>query len=56
MFTLQAFVAFVVTWCLLALAAILAASTQRFEQWYIYCVAAVVLVGVIIAVAIALVP
>jgi hypothetical protein len=32
MFTLQTFVAFVVTWCLLALAAILAASTQHFER------------------------
>jgi hypothetical protein len=45
MFTLKAFVALVVTWCLLALAAILAASTKRFERWYLYLVAAVVLVG-----------
>jgi hypothetical protein len=56
MFTLKAFVALVVTWCLLALAAILAASTKRFERWYLYLVAAVVLVGLVITVAIALVP
>ena len=56
MFTLKVFVALVVTWCLLALAAILAASTQRFERWYMYLVAAAVLVGLVIAVAIALVP
>jgi hypothetical protein len=56
MFTWKAFIALVVTWCLLALAAILAASTQRFERWYMYLVAAAVLVGLVIAVAIALVP
>ena len=56
MITLKAFIALVLTWCLLALAAILAASTHRFERWYMYLVAASVLVGLVIAVAIALVP
>jgi hypothetical protein len=31
MFTLKAFIALVVTWCLLAVAAVVAASTHRFE-------------------------
>jgi hypothetical protein len=39
MLTLKAFIALVLTWCLLALAAILAASTHRFERWYMYLVA-----------------
>ena len=56
MFTLKAFIALVLTWCLLALAAILAASTQRFERWYMYLVAASVFVGLVIAVAISLMP
>jgi hypothetical protein len=56
MFTLKAFIALVLTWCLLALAAILAASTQRFKRWYMYLVAASVFVGLVIAVAIALMP
>jgi hypothetical protein len=56
MFTLKAFIALVVTWCLLALAAILAAGTQRFERWHMYIVAAAVVVGLVITVAIALVP
>ena len=34
MFTLKAFIALVVTWCLLAVAAVVAASTQRFEGLY----------------------
>jgi hypothetical protein len=32
MFTWKALIALVVTWCLLALAAILAASAKRFER------------------------
>ena len=56
MLTLKAFIALVLTWCLLALAAILAATAQRFERWYMYLLAASVLLGLVIAVAIALVP
>jgi hypothetical protein len=56
MFTLKACIALVLTWCLLALAAILAATAQRFERWYMYLLAASVLLGLVIAVAIALVP
>jgi hypothetical protein len=56
MFTWKAFIALVVTWGLLGMAAILAASTKRFERWYMYLVAASVLVGLVIALAIALVP
>jgi hypothetical protein len=52
MLTLKAFIALVLTWCLLAVAAIVAASTHRFEGWYGYLVAAAVLVGLIIVVAI----
>jgi hypothetical protein len=52
MFTLKAFIALVVTWCLLAVAAVVAASTQRFEGFYLYLVAAVVLVGLVIVAAI----
>ena len=52
----KALIALVATWCLLAVAAILAASTKRLERWYMYLVAASVLVGLVIAVAIALVP
>ena len=48
MFTLKAFIALVVTWCLLALAAVVAASTQRFEGLHMYLVAAAVLVGLVI--------
>jgi hypothetical protein len=46
--TLKAFIALVVTWCLLAVAAVVAASTQRFEGLYMYLVAAAVLVGLVI--------
>ena len=56
MLTLKAFIAFVVTWCLLAVAAIVAASIRRFEGWYMHLVAAAVLVGLVIVVAIALAP
>ena len=56
MLTLQSFIALVVTWGLLAVAAILAASTRRFEGWCMYLVAAAVLVGLVIVVAIALTP
>ena len=40
----------------LAVAAILAASIRRFEGWYMHLVAAAVLVGLVIVVAIALAP
>jgi hypothetical protein len=56
MFTLKAFIALVVTWCLLAVAAIVAASTRRFEGLYLYLVAASVFVGLAIVVAIAMAP
>src|SRR5262245_50585269 len=56
MFTLKAFIALVVTWCLLAVAAVVAASTQRFEGLYMYLVAAAVLVGLVILAAIAIAP
>jgi len=48
MLTLKAFIALVVTWCLLAVAAVVAASTQRFEGLFMYLVAAVVLIGLVI--------
>ena len=56
MFTLKAFIALVVTWCLLAVAAVVAASTQRFEGLYMYLVAAAVFVGLVIVAAIAIAP
>ena len=56
MLTLKAFIAHVVTWCLLAVAAIVAASIQRFEDLYMYVVAAAVFVGLIIVAAIAMAP
>jgi hypothetical protein len=56
MFTLKAFIALVVTWCLLAVAAIVAASTRRFEGLYMYLVAASLFVGLAIVVAIAMAP
>jgi hypothetical protein len=52
MLSLKAFIALVVTWCLLAVAAIVAASIRRFEGWYMHLVAA----GLVIVVAIALAP
>jgi hypothetical protein len=54
--TLKAFIALVVTWCLLAVAAVVAASTQRFEGLYMYLVAAAVLLGLVIVAAIAMAP
>ena len=56
MFTLKAFIALVLTWCLLAVAAIVAASIQRLENLYMYVVAAAVFVGLIIVAAIAMAP
>jgi hypothetical protein len=56
MLTLKAFTALVVTWCLLAVAAIVAASTRRFEGWYMYLLVGAVFVGLVIVVAIALTP
>jgi flagellar biosynthesis protein FliR len=52
--TLKAFIALVVTWCLLAVAAVVAASTKRFEGSYLYLVAAAVLIGLVIVAAIAM--
>ena len=54
--TLKAFIALVVTWCLLAVAAVVAASTQRFEGLYMYLMAAAVLIGLVIVAAIAMAP
>ena len=56
MFTLKTFVALVVTWCLLAVATVVAASNQRFAGLYLYVVAAAVLVGLVIVAAIAMAP
>jgi hypothetical protein len=56
MLTLKAFIALVVTWCLLAVAAMVAASIQRFEDLYLYVVAAAVFVGLIIIAGIAMAP
>ena len=56
MLTLKAFIALVATWCLLAVAAIVAASIQRFENLYMYVLAAAVFVGLIIVAAIAMAP
>jgi hypothetical protein len=56
MFTLKAFIALVVTWCLLAVAAVVAASTHRFEVLYMYLLVAAVLVGLVIVAAIAMAP
>jgi cyanate permease len=49
-------IAFVIAWCLLVVAAIVAASTRRFEGWDIYLLTAAVVVGLAIAIAIALLP
>lgn len=54
--TLKAFIALVVTWCLLVVAAVVAASIQRFEGLYMYLVAAAVLIGLVIVAAIAMAP
>jgi hypothetical protein len=56
MLTLNTFIALVVIRCLLAVAAIVAASIQRFEDLYMYVVAAAVFVGLIIVAAIAMAP
>jgi hypothetical protein len=40
----------------LAIAAIVAASTRRFEGWYMYFVAAAVFIGLAIVLAIAMAP
>ena len=56
MLTLKAFIVLVVTWCLLAVAAIVAASIQRFEDLYMYVVAAAVFVGLMVVAAIAMAP
>ena len=56
MLTLKAFIALGVTWCLLAVVAIVAASTRRFEGFYRYFVAAAAFVGLAIVVAIATAP
>jgi hypothetical protein len=52
----KAFITLAVTFCLLAVAAIVAASTRRLEGWYLYLVAAAVVVGLAIVIAIVLAP
>jgi hypothetical protein len=52
----KAVIALVVTPCLLAVVAIVAASTRSLEGWYMYLLAAAVIVGLAIAIAIALAP
>jgi hypothetical protein len=54
--TVKALIALVLIWCFLILAAIVAASTRRFEGWDIYLAIAAVVVGVAIAIAIVLLP
>jgi len=51
-----AVLALVVAWCLLAVAAIVTASMRRFERVYLYFVAAAVVVGFAVVVAIMLAP
>jgi hypothetical protein len=55
-FQLMTLAALIVAWCLLAIAAIVTASTQRFEGACMYFVAAVVVVGFAIITAIVLAP
>ena len=52
----EALIALLAAECLMGIAAIVAASTRRFADWYPYLVAAVVIVGLAVAVAIALLP
>jgi hypothetical protein len=52
----KTFNALAVTFWLLAVAAIVAASTGRFEGWDVYLVAAAIVVGLAIVIAIALLP
>jgi hypothetical protein len=49
-------IALIIIWCLLVIAAIVAASTRRFDGWDIYLVAAAVVVGLAVVIAIALLP
>jgi hypothetical protein len=52
----QVVIAFVVAWCLLVVAAIVAASSRRFAGWDTYLVAAAIVVGLAIVIAIVLAP
>ena len=52
----EVLIAFVLTWCGLVVAAIVAASTRRFQGWDMYLAIAAVLVGLAILFAIALLP
>jgi hypothetical protein len=52
----KALIALVLIWCFLILAAIVAASTRRFQGWGIYLAMAAVAVGLAIAVVIVLLP
>jgi hypothetical protein len=54
--TLKALIVLVVTWCFLLVAAIVAASTRRFQGWDIYLTIAAVVVGLAIVIVIALLP
>jgi hypothetical protein len=54
--TVKAFIALAVTFCLLAVGAIVAASTRHLEGWYLYFVVAAVVVGLAIVIAIVLAP
>jgi hypothetical protein len=54
--TVKALIALVVIWCFLVLAAIVAASTRRFQGWDMYLAIAAVVVGLAIAFAIVLLP
>jgi hypothetical protein len=49
-------IALVVTWCVLTVAAIVAASTRHLEGWDIYLVVAAIIVGLAFVIAIALAP
>ena len=52
----EVLITFVLTWCGLVVAAIVAASTRRFQGWDMYLAIAAVLVGLAILFAIALLP
>ena len=54
--TVKALIALVVIWCVLVLAAVVAASTRRFQGSDIYLAIAAVVVGLAIAIAIVLLP
>jgi hypothetical protein len=49
-------IVFVIAWCFLTIAVIVAASTRRFAAWDIYLLIAAVIVGLAVVVAIVMAP